>query len=127
MKEIFVDLEFWIEEVIGKERIQTKQMKMYKGTVKKWQVLDDDTFDREEITKMQAAIRAPLPEELEMYQIKHDKPMQLPITNENVYKWRDDPLVTDSADFDHKLIEYDRERRKKFFLERYEKPKELAE
>ena len=48
---------------------------MYKGTVKKWQVLDDDTFDREEIVKMQAAIRAPLPEELEMYQIKHDKPM----------------------------------------------------
>ena len=47
MREIFVDLEFWIEEVIGKERIQTKQMNMYKGTVKKWQVLDDKTFDRE--------------------------------------------------------------------------------
>ena len=41
-----------IEEVIGKERIQTKQMNMYKGTVKKWQVLDDNTFDREEIEKM---------------------------------------------------------------------------
>ena len=40
---------------------------MYKGTVKKWQVLDDKTFDRDEVRKMQAAIRAPLPEELELY------------------------------------------------------------
>jgi len=27
-------------------------MDMYKGTVKKWQVLDDKVFDREEINKM---------------------------------------------------------------------------
>ena len=112
MREVFVDLEYWIEEIIGKERITTKKMRMYKGTVKKWQVLDDKVFDREEVRKMQAAIRAPLPEELELYQIKHDKPMQLPITNANVSAWRDEPLVTDSADFDAKFIEFDRERRK---------------
>lgn len=53
--------------------------------------------------------------------------MTLPINNANVSAWRDDPLATDSADFDPKFIEYDRERRKKFFLERYEKPKELTE
>ena len=100
---------------------------MYKGTVKKWQVLDDKTFDRDEVRKMQAAIRAPLPEELELYQIKHDKPMTLPINNANVSAWRDDPLVTDTADFDLKFLEFDRERRKKFFLDRYEKPKELSE
>lgn len=52
MREIFVDLEYWIEEIIGKERIVTKKMDMYKGTVKKWQVLDDKTIDREQITKM---------------------------------------------------------------------------
>ena len=63
---------------------------MYKGTVKKWQVLDDKAFDREEIEKMQAAVRAPLPDELEMYQEKHNKPMQLPINNANVYEWRDE-------------------------------------
>lgn len=40
---------------------------MYKGTVKKWQVLDDSTYDREEITKMQKAIKAPIPDELEYY------------------------------------------------------------
>lgn len=53
--------------------------------------------------------------------------MQLPINNANVSAWRDDPLATDDADFDPKFIEYDRERRKRFFVERYEKPKELAE
>jgi len=36
-------------------------------------------------------------------------------------------LATDSADFDPKFLEYDRERRKKYFIERYEKPKELSE
>ena len=126
--EIFVDLEQFIEEVIGKDRIQTKQLDMYKGTVKKWQVLDDAAFSREEVTKMQAAVRAPLPEELEMYKERHSKPMTLPPTNENVSKWRDAESVTETgADFDPQFLEYDRERRKKFFMERYEKPKELAE
>ena len=76
---------------------------------------------------MQAAVRAPLPDELEMYEQKHNKPMTLPINNANVSAWRDDVRAIDSADFDPQFLEYDRERRKKFFLERYEKPKELAE
>mmetsp|Transcript_27287 Transcript_27287/g.20423 ORF Transcript_27287/g.20423 Transcript_27287/m.20423 type:complete len:224 (+) Transcript_27287:272-943(+) len=126
-RETFVALEWIVEEVLGKRRIETKQMDMYKGTVKNWQVLDDAAYDREEIAKIQAAIKAPLPDELDMYKEKHSKPMQLPITNENVYKWRDDARAIDSADFDPKLIQMDREKKKSFFLDRYEKPKELAE
>lgn len=126
MREIFVELEYMIENVIGYHRIHNKKMNMLKGTPKKWQVLDDSAFDREEIEKMQVAIRAPLPEELEYYQAKHAKPMTLPISNTNVSAWRDDVRAIDSADFDPQFLEYDRERRKKFFLERYEKPKELA-
>lgn len=55
--------------------------------------------------------------------------MQLPINNANVSKWRDDQRAIDGigADFDPKLIEQDRERRKKYFLERFEKPVELNE
>lgn len=75
---------------------------------------------------MQAACKAPLPDELDMYKEKHSVQMQLPISNTNVSKWRDDEQAIDTADFDPKFIEYDRERRTKFFLERYEKPKELA-
>ena len=116
-----------IENEIGKERIRTKKMDVYKGTVKKWQILDDRYFEREEIEKMQIAAQAPTPDELEFYKEKHDKPMTLPINNENVRAWRDDPSAAASADFDPRLIEYDRERRKKYFIDRYEKPKELTE
>ena len=84
LREVTLELEYLIENVVGYNRIQDKKMNMLKGTPKKWQVLDDDAFDRKEVEKMQAAIRAPLPDELEMYQLKHDKPMQLPITNANV-------------------------------------------
>ena len=100
---------------------------MYKGTPKKWQILDDKVFDRDQVEKLQAAARAPLPDELELWQEKHSKPMTLPITNVNVSAWRDDSRAIDTADFDPKFLEYDRERRKKYFLERYEKPKEIAE
>ena len=100
---------------------------MYKGQVKKWQILDDTTYDRHEVEKMQAAARAPLPDELDMYKEKHSKPMKLPINNTNVSEWRDDARAIDSADFDPKFLEYDREKKRKFYLERYEKPKELAE
>ncbi len=36
MKNIFVDLELFIEEYIGKKFIQDKKRMIYKGTVKKW-------------------------------------------------------------------------------------------
>jgi hypothetical protein len=127
MKEIFVELEYFIEEVVGYSRIQDKKMDMLKGTPKKWQVLDDKAFDREQVEKLQASIRAPLPDELEMYQEKHSKPMQLPISNKNVSAWRDETRAIDSADFDPTFLDVDRERRKKFFIDRYEKPKELTE
>jgi len=65
-------------------------------------------------------VQAPLPEELEMYKEKHDVPMQLPFTNENMRAWRDEPLARDTADFDPDFLQIDREKRKKYFIERYE-------
>jgi len=67
MKSVFIDFEYLIENYIGEKRIREKKMDLYKGTVKKWQVLDDDVFDREEVEKMQASTKAPSPEELEFY------------------------------------------------------------
>jgi len=52
MREIFVELEYLIEEVIGYNRIHEKKMGMLKGTPKKWQILDDSCFDREEVEKL---------------------------------------------------------------------------
>lgn len=36
MKEMFVDLEYWIEDVYGLQRRTTGQVDAYKGTTKKW-------------------------------------------------------------------------------------------
>lgn len=36
MKEMFVDLEYWVEDVIGAKRILEGEVKAYKGTPKKW-------------------------------------------------------------------------------------------
>lgn len=129
MKQMFVDLEYWIEEVIGEQQIREKKVDFYKGTIKKWQILDDEMVgvDRSEIEKFQAAVQAPMPEELEMYAEKHTVPMQVPFNNANVTAWRDEPRATDSADFDPDFLAIDRQRRKKFFLERYEKPQQLSE
>lgn len=125
-REIFVELEYWIEDVIGAKQIREKKKDFYKGQPKKWQVLDDKAFDRDQVEKMQVAIQAPLPEELEGWVEKHKAPMTLPFNNENAAAWRDEPLAINSADFDPEFLQIDRERSKKFFLERYEKPKELT-
>lgn len=36
MKEMFVDLEYWIEDVYGLQRRTEGQVAAYKGTTKKW-------------------------------------------------------------------------------------------
>ena len=62
-----------------------------------------------------------------MYKEKHSVPMQLPFNNQNATAWRDEAKAIDSADFDPDFLQIDREKRKRFFIERYEKPKELTE
>ena len=89
--------------------------------------MDDYEHDPEQIVKLQAAAQAPLPEELEMYKEKHDVPMQLPFNNDNVRAWRDDAKADESADFDPEFLIVDRDRRKKFFIERFESTLELKE
>jgi hypothetical protein len=125
-KHMFIDFESMIEDFIGAKRISEKKMDMYKGTLKKWQILDEKTFDPEQIAKMQASAKAPSPELLDLYEEKHDRPMTLPITNENVSNWRDPQRAIDTADFDPKFIEYDRERNTRFFNDRYQQPLALT-
>lgn len=127
MKEMFVELEFWIEEVVGKQRRDMGKVAAYKGTPKKWQLLDDAVYDKDQIAKLQAAADAPAPEQLDMWAEKHtDTFIEAPFNNVNIAKWRDAPRATDSADFDPLLLGYDRETKRRLFLERYEKPKELT-
>lgn len=116
------DFEMVIEKKIGAKQIADGHIKMYKGTIKKWQILDDEAHDRDQIEKMQAAVQAPLPDELEMYRDRIEVPMQLPFNNENVRAWRDEPDAIDSADFDPENLLVSKDRRKRFFIERFEQP-----
>jgi len=126
LQHMYLELEWYITDVINKERIETKKMDMYKGTVKKWQVLDDQAYSRDQIEKIQSAIKAPNPEELEAYREDNKRPMTLPITNQNVSEWRDQKRAIDSADFNSKLIEFQKNRSQNYFMKRYERPKELS-
>ena len=46
MKTMFVELEYWIEEVVGRQNREAGKVATAKGTPKKWQILDD-SFDRD--------------------------------------------------------------------------------
>lgn len=70
-------------------------------------------------------MQAPLPEELEKYREESDKWFIGEVNNENTRQWRDKPLFNDSADFDPDFLQLDREKRRKFFIERFEQPKQL--
>lgn len=83
MRQICTELEYWIEDVVGAKRIREGKFKMYKGQVKKWQILDDETNSRDQVELLQAAAQAPLPEELEMYREESDKWYVGPVNNEN--------------------------------------------
>ena len=104
MKEMFVEMEYWIEDVVGAKRRHQGEVKAYKGQPKKWQILDDDCFDRDQIEKLQAAVDAPLPEQLEAWKEKHEGAIKAPFNNQNIAGWRDEPRATDSADFDPALL-----------------------
>jgi len=127
MKECFVELEYWVEEVIGKKRINEGKVGAYKGTTKKWQVLDDACFDRDQIEKMQSAVSAPTPEQLEIWKEKCNEPIMAPFNNKNIKKWRDEPLAIENADFDAERLVEERNVQKNRFLERYDRPKEISE
>ena len=125
MRQICAEFEYWIEDVLGKERITQKKFKMIKGNVKKWQILDDDAFDRDQIEMMQVAAQAPLPEELERYRDQSEKWYIGVVNNENTRVWRGEKELTDSADFDPDFLQIDREKRQKYFIERNEPLKQL--
>ena len=70
MKNMFIELEYWIEEVVTMQNRQAGRVATFKGTPKKWQILDD-SYDRDQIEKLQTAADAPMPDQLDMWADKH--------------------------------------------------------
>lgn len=83
------------------------------GRTKAWQVLPDG-FGQEEVDKIQAAIGAPLQEQLDEWENENtNKKIQMPWTNENVHKYRDAPDYFDELDHDYERIVYERQKKQK--------------
>lgn len=83
---------------------------VYVGKTKKWQTINDG-FGKDEVNKIQIAIRAPLQEQLDLWEEENSKKyIQYPISNENQAKFRDTPEPWENLDHDYDNILYERER-----------------
>lgn len=52
MKNVFEEIEYLLEDVVCAKEIEEQKIFPYKGTPKKWQLLDDDCFDKDQIEKL---------------------------------------------------------------------------
>lgn len=50
-----------------------------------------------------------MPEQLEEWKEKHDRPLYAPYNNANMAKWRDEPTFVEQNEFDPELLGYDRD------------------
>jgi len=87
---------------------------MYVGRTKIWQVVPD-MYGRDQVDKVQAAIQAPLQEQLNDWDLENDNTkMNVPINNENVHKFRDHPDYTENLDHDYDNIVYERQKKQMY-------------
>jgi hypothetical protein len=103
------------------------EMDMLVGRTKAWQVIPDH-FGKEQVDKVQAAIGAPLQDQLDEWEHESsNRKMKMPITNENVHKFRDEPDHWENLDHDYERIVYERQKKQKYEQLRYTKYDELLD
>ena len=87
---------------------------MYVGRIKYWQVLPD-FYGKEQVDKVQAAIGAPLQEQLDEWDRENEaKVLEFPINNETIHKFRDAIDHHENIDQDYERIVYERQKNQKF-------------
>lgn len=100
-------------------------MDVYQGRTKAWQVLPD-TFPKDQVDKVQAALGAPLSDQLDEWESENiNKKMEMPIHNENLHKLRDVPDYHDNLDHDYERIIYERQHKQMFEQMRNSRYEEL--
>ena len=83
---------------------------MYVGRTKMWQVLPD-THPKDQVDKVQAAISAPLSDQLDEWDNENtNKKLECPINNETFHKFRDVPDYQENLDHDYERILYERQK-----------------
>ena len=87
---------------------------MYVGRTKAWQVVPD-FYGKDQVDKVQAAIGAPLQDQLDEWETENtNKKLQMPISNENFYRFRGNLDHFDTLDHDYERILFERQKKQKY-------------
>jgi len=115
-----LEIELNLREEIARRQSE-KKLDIYRGTPKLWQVVDHGLYGKEEAKKIQQAIGAPVPEQLDHWEKTTKAPIPLPMNNEKMSKWRDQRRITFSASFDPKNLQEERKREMRLLYEKMDK------
>ncbi len=87
---------------------------IYVGRTKAWQVVPD-FYGKDQVDKVQSAIGAPLQDQLDEWEQENiNKKIQMPITNENQHKFRDQPDHFENLDHDYERLVFERQKKEKY-------------
>ncbi len=87
---------------------------MYVGRTKAWQVVPD-FYGKEQVDKVQNAMGAPLQDQLDEWEEENlNKKIQMPISNENMHKFRDAPDHFEVLDHDYERIVFERQKSQRY-------------
>ena len=89
------------------------------GTPKKWQVVDEELYGKEQSEKIQKIINQPIPDELDYFKATARTKIPLPTKNEVLEKWRDDTYPEDNVDYNAEKLTEERKLYQKFSEKRY--------
>jgi hypothetical protein len=74
-----------------------------------------DHFGKDQVDKIQSAIGAPLQDQLDEWENENlSKKIPMPISNDNLHKFRDEADSYEILDHDYERILYDRQKKQKF-------------
>lgn len=100
---------------------------MYVGRTKAWQVLPD-FYGKDQVDKVQVAIGAPLQDQLDEWESENiNKKVPMPMNNENLHKFRDDPDHFETLDHDYERILFERQKKQKYEQMRNTRYEELLQ
>lgn len=101
---------------------------LHRGNPRSWLPVDDALYGKgktgvdwvEEAKKVQQKLGAPVPEQLEHWENTFHDPIPLPLTNENLSRWRDRRRVEFAVDFSPRDIAQSRIREQRLFYDRFD-------
>lgn len=101
---------------------------LYRGNPRHWMPVDNELYGKgkqgvkflEQAKKVQKALGDPMPEQLKYWEENFHDPIPLPLTNENLSRWRDRRRVEFSSNFNPEDLAEGRLREQSFYYDRFD-------